>query len=144
MKRIFITILAITLCLIILLGCSNNRNKVDPELTGLDFDTCISELEKCISEEYQLKDFKLVRIGVDIAKNTKKECILRIVGKYDDNGSSAYWGESFDISYDDYLSLCKANDSSIVYNAEITDYYDSLITQVPAWAIKGAYSIIFE
>ena len=144
MKRILLTILAIILCLAAFSGCSNVRNKVDPEASGLDFDTCISELEERISAEYLLKDFKLVRLGVDIADGTKNECILRIVGQYDKDRISTSWEKTFDISYEDYLSLCKVNNSHIVYNSEITEYYDTIITDIPAWAIKGAYSIIFE
>ena len=144
MKRTLLTILAIILCLSALSGCSNVRNKVDPEASGLDFDTCISELEERISAEYLLKDFKLVRLGVDIADGTKNECILRIVGQYDKDGITTSWGETFDISYEDYLSLCKVNNSHIIYNSEITEYIDTIITDIPAWAIKGVYNIMFE
>jgi len=143
MKRILLTILAIMLCLPVISGCSNKRNKVDPEASGLDFDTCISELEERISEEYLLIDFKLVRLGVDIADGTKNECILRIVGQYDKDGISTSWGKTFDISYEDYLSLVEVNNSHIIYNSENTEYIDTIITDIPAWAIKGVYNIMF-
>ena len=122
MKRILLTILAIILCLAAFSGCSNVRNKVDPEASGLDFDTCISELEERISAEYLLKDFNLVRLGVDIADGTKNECILRIVGQYDKDGISTSWGKTFDISYEDYLSLCKVNNSHIIKYNTTWDY----------------------
>ena len=144
MKRILLTALAITLCLSFFSGCANKKNKVDPELKGLDANICLSELEERISNDYQLKDFKLVRIGIDIADSRKNECILWIVGQYDKSGTNTSWGKTFDISYEDFLSLYKVNNGHIIYNSEITEYYDTIITDIPAWAIKGVYNIMFE
>jgi len=137
-----------TLILVLTLLCQSmiscTRNKVDPEAEGLVFDTCLAELEERISKEYQLQDFKLVRLGVDKIKHSKKGCILRIKGTYDENGALETWGKAFDISYDDYLAFFKVAENHIFYNTEITDYYDSLMTDVPAWVIQGVYNIMFD
>ncbi len=141
MKRAPTILFAITMCLL-LISC--NRNKVDMGEEGLNFETCLSELEERISEDYQLKDFKLIRLRVDIADGAENYCILLIDGMYDDNGIATSWGKSFEISYDDFLALYKVNDNCIVYNTELTDCYNFIVTDIPAWAIKGVYNIMFE
>lgn len=47
-------------------------------------------------------------------------------------------------AYDDFLALYKVNDNCIVYNTELTDCYNFIVTDIPAWAIKGVYNIMFE
>ena len=140
-KNGFILILLI-LCLM-LASCGYVSNKVDTDIEGLDFEACLSELEDRISSEYQLKDFKLIRLITSVQKGKRAGHSLTVFGRYDNNGESALWDKSFDISKKDHFSFINANDNFIIYNTEWDSSYSILVLNPPAWAINSVYKIMF-
>jgi hypothetical protein len=55
---------------------------------------------------------------------------MTLVGTYDNNGTAATWTKYFSISHDDFSLLYAVNDDYTVYNAEINDFYESIITDM--------------
>lgn len=142
MKRNSIVLILLTLCLL-LASCGYVSNKVDTDIEGLDFEACLSELEDRISSEYQLKDFKLIRLITSVQKGKRAGHSLTVFGRYDNNGESALWDKSFDISKKDHFSFINANDNFIIYNTEWDSSYSILVLNPPAWAINSVYKIMF-
>jgi hypothetical protein len=140
MKNVLIFVLAAMLC-ISLSACVRNKVEVREDL---DFDTCLSELEGRMATEYGLENFRLTRFKVDHTEGRRDKRVLLVGGTYDNGGVRDTWGKYFSISHDDFVLLYRVNDDFIVYNTELTDYYATLASEIPAWAIKGVYNIMFK
>lgn len=118
--------------------------------TEIDYSTKnVEELEDLISSHYQLRNFKLVRIHVDIygeitdSKEKIYHCSLDVEGNY---GASQElkWEKYCSITKDVFQSLYDLNDDYVVYNSEITPVYDSLVTNIPQPAINSICNIIID
>lgn len=122
----------------------NLPNKIVSTDEQKNLDSCIAELEERVSKEYQLERFRLISIKVDIAKNDQRDCRLLVQGVHRENGAATMWSKIFAISYDDYLLLAGVNNHSVVYNVELNEADDQIVSQVPAWVIVGVQRIMFE
>ncbi|MBE6633988.1 MAG: hypothetical protein E7620_06570 [Ruminococcaceae bacterium] len=148
MKKAIVFIFMMSLC-IMLAACSqttvvkNLPNKIESTAEARELESCIAELEEQVSREYRLDGFRLIRLKVDIAKNDKRECVLLVEGIHKENGVTAMWNELFEISYDDYLLLSGVNNSHVVYNVELNEVNDPIISDVPSWVIVGVNRIMF-
>ncbi len=96
----------------------------------------LEDFEKQISAKYKIDNFSLVRIVLSIHGNidhsgfTGYSCMMALDGTYDNNGTAATWTKHFSISHDDFSLLYAVNDDYTVYNAEINDFYESIITDM--------------
>ena len=122
----------------------NLPNKIVSTDEQKNLDSCIAELEERVSVEYQLENFRLICLRVDIMKNDKRDCRLLVKGIHKENGATVTWGKVFEISYEDYQLLSGVNKSHLVYNVELDETNDQIISKVPSWVIVGVQRIMFE
>lgn len=120
MKRITSIILTLIFCLTAFLGCADTRHKG------------IADLEKSISKQWEvLENFEFIRITVDMIDGAEQEkCVLNIKYSCTTDNSVVVKDSSFELSYDDFLTLYNDNDSYVVYNNLIDDQYNALITDI--------------
>lgn len=120
MKRTISIILTLIFCLTAFIGCAGTRHKR------------ITDLEKSISKQWELlEDFEFIRITVDTIDGAEQEkCALNIQYSYTIDNSVVVKESSFEISYDDFLTLHNDNGSFVVYNNLIDDQYNALITDI--------------
>ena len=120
MKRITSIILTLTICLTAFLGCADTCHKR------------ITDLEKSISTQWEvLENFEFIRITVDMIDGAEQEkYVLNIKYSYTTDESVVVKDSSFELSYDDFLTLHNDNDSYVVYNNLIDDQYNALITDI--------------
>lgn len=120
MKRTISIILTLTICLTAFLGCADTRHKR------------ITDLEKSISKQLEvLENFEFIRITVDTIDSAEQEkYVLNIKYSYTTDERVLVKESSFEISYDDFLTLYNDNDSYVVYNNLIDDHNNALIIDV--------------
>ena len=92
----------------------------------------ITDLEKAISKQWgELENFEFIRITVDTIDSEEHEnSILNIEYSYTIDARVVVKDSSFEISYDDFLTLYNNNDGYVVYNSVIADSYSTLITDI--------------
>lgn len=92
----------------------------------------IADLEKSISKQWdELENFEFIRITVDtIDSSEHKKSIMNIKYSYTVDARVVVKDSSFEISYDDFLTLYNNNDGYVVYNSVIADSYSTLITDI--------------
>ena len=120
MKRTISIILTLIFCLTAFLGCADTRHKR------------ITDLEKSISKQLEvLENFEFIRITVDTIDSAEQEkYVLNIKYSYTTDERVLVKESSFEISYDDFLTLHNDNGSYVVYNNLIDDQYNALITDI--------------
>ena len=120
MKRTISIILTLIFCLTAFLGCADTRHKR------------ITDLEKSISKQLEvLENFEFIRITVDTIDSAGQEkYVLNIKYSYTTDERVLVKESSFEISYDDFLTLHNDNGSYVVYNNLIDDQYNALITDI--------------
>ena len=120
MKRTISIILTLIFCLTAFIGCAGTRHKR------------ITDLEKSISKQWELlEDFEFIRITVGAIDGVEQESgVLNIKYSYIIDDSVVVKDSSFELSYDDFLTLHNDNDSYVVYNNLIDDQYNALITDI--------------
>lgn len=92
----------------------------------------IADLEKSISKQWdELENFEFVRITVDTIDSKEHEKrILRIKYSYTVDARVVVKDASFEISYEDFLTLYRDNDGFVLYNSLVTESYDTIITDI--------------
>lgn len=92
----------------------------------------IADLEKSISKQWdELENFEFIRITVDTIDSEEHEkSILNIKYSYTVDARVVVKDSSFEISYNDFLTLYNNNDGYVVYNSVIADSYSTLITDI--------------
>ena len=120
MKRTLSILLTLIFCLTAFLGCADTRHKG------------IADLEKSISTQWEvLEDFEFIRITVDTIDGAEQEkYVLNIKYSYTTDERVLVKDSSFELSYDDFLTLRNDNGSYVVYNNLIDDQYNALIIDV--------------
>ena len=120
MKRTISIILTLIFCLTVFLGCADTRHKR------------ITDLEKSISKQLEvLENFEFIRITFDTIDSAEQEkYVLNIKYSYTTDERVLVKESSFEISYDDFLTLHNDNGSYVVYNNLIDDQYNALITNI--------------
>ena len=95
MKRTISIILTLIFCLTAFLGCADTRHKR------------ITDLEKSISKQLEvLENFEFIRITVDTIDSAEQEkYVLNIKYSYTTDERVLVKESSFEISYDDFLTL---------------------------------------
>lgn len=92
----------------------------------------ITDLEKTISKQWsELENFEFIRITVDTIDSKEHEkSILRIKYSYTVDARVEVKDASFEISYEDFLTLYRDNDGFVLYNSLVTESYDTIITDI--------------
>ena len=92
----------------------------------------IADLEKSISKQWdELENFEFIRITVDTIDSKEHEKrILRIKYSYTVDARVVVKDASFEISYEDFLTLYRDNDGFVLYNSLVTESYDTIITDI--------------
>ena len=92
----------------------------------------IADLEKSISKQWdELENFEFIRITVDTIDSKEHEkSILIIKYSYTFDARVEVKDASFEISYEDFLTLYRDNDGFVLYNSLVTESYDTIITDI--------------
>ena len=92
----------------------------------------IADLEKSISKQWdELENFEFIRITVDtIDSSEHKKSIMNIKYSYTVDARVVVKDASFEISYEDFLTLYRDNDGFVLYNSLVTESYDTIITDI--------------
>ena len=167
MKKLIFILLSLLICMG-LFGCDVTEKDSDGNTQSTETDTetmsetnvettteieysikTVEELEDLISDHYQLRNFKLVRIQVDIygeitdSKKIVYHCSLFAEGNY---GASQElkWQKYASITKNVFQSLYDLNNDYVVYNSEITPVYDTLVTNIPQSAMNSICNAVID
>lgn len=135
-------LLAVTLCASAYRSFVDAENKVDT-LDGVgDNSDNIVDLEKQISKQYELENFKLIRITIESVDNQSSRYEMYVSGSYTIDAKVELWSKLYEIAYTDFQTLCALN-NKVLYNAEKSRDYE-ITTDVPQEIILLISRIIFE
>ncbi len=146
MKKLLICCFTTVFLLFCLVCCA--QNKVDPTGTGMEWEEFATAVESKLADENGFSNPRVTHIMVDILDvPNSKDCRLHISGTHDGHdGKAQKFHSIFKITRDDFDALYSVNGGYVLYNVEKTDvlYYDTVITEIPSWAIEGMYNIVFN
>lgn len=125
----FVLLSVVSFCVGRAIDGNNKNDKIDG---GANASQEITDLEKTISKQWdELKNFEFIRITIDTIDSTEHEkSILNIKYSYTVEARVEVKDVSFEISYEDFLTLYRDNDGFVFYNSLITESYNTIITDI--------------
>lgn len=124
-------LLAVTLCASAYRFWVDAENKVDT-LDGVgDNSDNIVDLEKQISKQYELENFKLIRVTIESVDNQSSRYEMHISGSYTTDAKVELWSKSYEITYDDYNLLYGFNQDDVIYNTYKDEKYKEIVVNIP-------------
>ena len=140
---------AIVVCILLsVIFCSsayrlalNEQNQVDPLDYVSENSDNIEELEKQISNKYQLENFKLIRVTIATVDNLSSEHQLLVMGTYTQKAKVELWTQRYEITKEDFALFYELHKNDVVYNLEKSMDYD-LVMDVTSEIIVTISNII--
>ena len=138
---VFCILLSITFCSGAYRLALNSKDQADPlDFVSKNSDN-IEELEKQISNKYELANFKLVRVTIAIVDNVSSEHQLIVEGTYTQKAKVELWTQRYKITQEDFALFYELHNNEVVYNSEKNMGYD-LIMDVTSEIISTISNII--
>lgn len=140
---VFCILLSITFCSGAYRLALNSKDQADPlDFVSKNSDN-IEELEKQISNKYELANFKLVRVTIAIVDNVSSEHQLIVEGTYTQKAKVELWTQRYKITQEDFALFYELHNNEVVYSSEkITS--DDLITDMTSETITIISNIVIH